>query len=95
MLWATLALVATVLGMRSDERTTRGFRFGAASQLPRNLNWSRSLGVNRHPKLDCIPVCRLLHHYHIVNIRGNSYRMREHQDLLRAGPEEGARGVPA
>ena len=25
---------------------------------------------------------RLLHHCHIVNIRGNSYRMREHQDLL-------------
>ena len=26
---------------------------------------------------------RLLHHCHIVNIRGNSYRMREHQQLLR------------
>ena len=26
---------------------------------------------------------RLLHHCHLVNIRGNSYRMREHQDLLR------------
>jgi len=24
---------------------------------------------------------RLLHHCHIVNIRGNSYRMRHHQDL--------------
>ena len=27
---------------------------------------------------------RLLNHCHIVNIRGNSYRMREHQDLLRS-----------
>ena len=27
---------------------------------------------------------RLLHHSHIVNIRGNSYRMREHRDLLRS-----------
>ena len=27
---------------------------------------------------------RLLHHCHIVNIRGNSFRMREHWDLLRA-----------
>ena len=27
---------------------------------------------------------RLLHHCHVVNIRGNSYRMREHRDLLRA-----------
>src|SRR5260370_21475757 len=25
---------------------------------------------------------RLLHHCHIVNIRGNSYRMRRHRDLV-------------
>ena len=32
---------------------------------------------------------RLLHHCHIVNIRGNSYRMRQHADLfntLRSNP---------
>jgi len=34
---------------------------------------------------------RLLHRCHIVNIRGNSYRMREHQDLLRSEePREAA-----
>jgi DNA replication protein DnaC len=27
---------------------------------------------------------RLMHHCHVVNIRGNSYRMREHTDLWRA-----------
>jgi hypothetical protein len=27
---------------------------------------------------------RLLHHCHIVNIRGNSYRMRQHADLSKA-----------
>ena len=27
---------------------------------------------------------RLLHHWHIVNIRGNSYRMRAHQELWRS-----------
>ncbi len=27
---------------------------------------------------------RLLHHCHIVNIRGNSHRMRAHQDLWRS-----------
>jgi DNA replication protein DnaC len=27
---------------------------------------------------------RLLHHCHIVNVRGNSYRMRHHQDLWRS-----------
>ena len=26
---------------------------------------------------------RVLHHCHLVNIRGNSYRMREHTDLCR------------
>ena len=32
---------------------------------------------------------RLLHHCHVVNIRGNSYRMRRaHQDLLRPAHEE-------
>ena len=32
---------------------------------------------------------RLLHHCHIVNIRGNSYRMRAYQELWRSmhGPE--------
>ena len=30
---------------------------------------------------------RVLRHCHIVNIRGNSYRMRTHQDLLRPAKE--------
>ena len=41
---------------------------------------------------------RLLHHCHIVNIRGNSYRMRHYQDLLRAGrpdPDEDTHRSPA
>ena len=36
---------------------------------------------------------RLLHHCHIVNIRGNSYRMREHQDWLRSAAEKRREGV--
>ena len=34
---------------------------------------------------------RILHHCHIVNIRGNSYRMRQHTELWQAfhqGAEE-------
>ena len=27
---------------------------------------------------------RILHHCHVINIRGNSYRMREHCELWRA-----------
>ena len=36
---------------------------------------------------------RLLHHCHLVNNRGNRYRMREHQDRLRVArhDEDGAR----
>jgi DNA replication protein DnaC len=39
---------------------------------------------------------RLLHHCHIVNIRGNSYRMRQHRDLAlrRATPEPAPRRSP-
>jgi DNA replication protein DnaC len=33
---------------------------------------------------------RLLHHCHIVNIRGNSYRVRHHSDLWRSLPGEAA-----
>ena len=36
---------------------------------------------------------RLLHHCHIVNIRGNSYRMREHQHWLRTASDEQREGA--
>ena len=36
---------------------------------------------------------RLLHHCHIVNIRGNSYRMREHRNLVRPESEQPGQGV--
>jgi DNA replication protein DnaC len=35
---------------------------------------------------------RVLHHCHIVNIRGNSYRMREHTELWRALNQESSDG---
>ena len=35
---------------------------------------------------------RLLHHCHIVNIRGNSYRMREHRNLIRPVSEQPGQG---
>ena len=37
---------------------------------------------------------RLLHHCHIVNIRGNSYRMRQRADLARALHQAPARKRP-
>ena len=43
------------------------------------------------------PVDRLVHHCHIVNIRGNSYRLRQHRDLARLLQQDGAtrRQTPA
>ena len=35
---------------------------------------------------------RLLHHCHIVNIRGNSYRMREHRNLMRSASDQPRHG---
>ena len=52
--------------------------------------WDRVLGdeVMAAALLD-----RLLHHCHIVNIRGNSYRMRRHADLSKAIRPGAARDV--
>ena len=36
---------------------------------------------------------RLLHHCHIVNIRGNSYRLRQHQHWLRTASEQQSEGA--
>ena len=36
---------------------------------------------------------RLLHHCHIVNVRGNSYRIREHQNLMRPRSEPRREGA--
>ena len=44
--------------------------------------WGRVLGDE---VIAAALIDRLLHHCDIVNARGNSYRMREHRDLLRGG----------
>ena len=36
---------------------------------------------------------RLLHHCHIINIRGNSYRIREHQHWLQSASEQRREGA--
>ena len=38
---------------------------------------------------------RLMHHCHVVNIRRNSYRMREHTDLPRAISPRGDDSAPS
>ena len=51
---------------------------------------SRRFGVNPrtiHYWIKTALIDRLVHHCHIVNIRGNSYRMKDHQNLLQAGSD--------
>jgi DNA replication protein DnaC len=38
---------------------------------------------------------RVLHHCHLVNVRGNSYRMREHTELYRTPQSDVERAEPA
>ena len=40
--------------------------------------WGADLGDE---VMAAAPIDRLLHHCHIVNIRGNGYRMRKHQEM--------------
>ena len=53
----------------------------------------------QHQMVAAALIDRLLHHYRIVNIRGNSYRMRAHQNLWRSkersqGPEDSPGTAP-
>ena len=45
------------------------------------MNRYRHLPMSERPIMPAALIDRLLHHCHIVSIRGNSYRMREHREL--------------
>ena len=65
----------------------------AATVLTSNKGFEEWGGVLGDEVMAAALIDRLLHHCHIVNIRGNSYRMRAHQDLLRSTrPDED--GIP-
>ena len=51
-------------------------------------DWGGALGDE---VMAAAPIERLVHHCHIVNIRGNSYRMKDHQNLLQAARIDAAR----
>ena len=60
-------------------------------------NNRRLQAAMRSSRLPGIKTDRLLHHCHIVNIRGNSYRMRKHTDLskiLHSPPAEPSPSPP-
>ena len=59
----------------------------ASTVLTSNKGFEEWGGVLGDEVMAAALIDRLLHHCHIVNIRGNSYRMRAHQDLLRSRTE--------
>jgi len=56
----------------------------ASTVLTSNKGFEEWGGVVGDEVMAAALIDRLLHHCHIVNIRGNSYRMRKHADLSRA-----------
>ena len=65
----------------------------ASTVLTSNKGFEEWRGVLGDEVMAAALIDRLLHHCHIVNIRGNSYRMREHQELLR--PRRADEDTPA
>ena len=65
----------------------------ASTVLTSNKGFEEWGGVLGDEIMAAALIDRLLHHCHIVNIRGNSYRMRAHQDLLRSASRESRQGA--
>ena len=59
----------------------------ALTVLTSNKGFEERGGVPGDEIMATALIDRLLHHCCIVNIRGNSYRMRAHEDLLRTAQE--------
>ena len=78
--------------LRPFSRCHQPDRHERASTVPTsNKGFEEWGGVLGDEVMAAALIDRLLHHCHIVNVRGNSYRMRNHQDLLRSEePREGA-----
>ena len=57
------------------------------SQLTSNKGFEEWGGVLDDEVMAAALIDRLVHHCHIVNIRGNSYRMKDHQNLLQSGAD--------
>ena len=59
----------------------------ASTVLTSNKGFEDWGGVLGDEVMAAALIDRLVHHCHIVNIRGNSYRMRDHQNLLQSGSD--------
>ena len=59
----------------------------ASTVLTSNKGFEQWGGVLGDEVMAAALIDRLVHHCHIVNIRGNSYPMRDHQNLLQSGAD--------
>ncbi len=59
----------------------------ASTVLTSNKGFEEWSGVLGDEVLAAALIDRLVHHCHIVNIQGNSYRMRDHENLLQANSD--------
>ena len=59
----------------------------ASTVLTSNKGFEEWGGVLGDEVMAAALIDRLVHHCHIVNIRGNSYRMKDHQNLLQSGSD--------
>ena len=59
----------------------------ASTVLTSNKGFEDWGGVLGGEVMTAALIDRLVHHCHIVNIRGNSYRMKDHQNLLQSGSD--------
>ena len=62
---------------------TRRYEY-ASTVLASNKGFEECIGVFGGEVMAAALIDRLVHHCHIVTIRGNSYRMRQHTDLWHA-----------
>ena len=59
----------------------------ASTVLTSNKGFEEWGGVLGDEVMAAALIDRVVHYCHIVNIRGNSYRMRDHQNLLQSGSD--------
>ena len=67
----------------------------ASTVLTSNKGFEEWGGVLGDEVMAAALIDRLVHRCHIVNIRGNSYRMRDHQNLLQSGSDRRRKNAAA
>ena len=101
--WATSRLTAAVKSSNSGVLTRAVSRSSSACSrrsrsligLLRQSVGGAGVAVLGDDVVAAALIDRLLHHCHIVNVRGDSYRMRAHQELWRSMQRPGGDASPA